>query len=357
MPYTVQELANIANSTLDWYMEKGNVLAQNIQDKPLARIFDGASKMFPGGKGNVSLGVKQGQGGGTLSGYTHDDQVSYYNPASNKRVAFPWKEHHIGMGITHTELKTDGITVTENGSDQSTSQKDGREQFALANLLEEKNDEFAEDYAFSFNRLLHGDGSSDAKALAGIRSLLLDAPATGTTGGLSRVSNTWWRNRARTSANSNVITSSVANGGELLQTLQYEKRQLRRYAKGGTRHRCIAGSDFIDALEREMRANGKYSETGFRNREQMNGALATDDGVPFGNWDIVYDPTLDDLSRQKYMYVIDTKRIRLLYMQGEKMKKVNPARPYDRYVMYQGLTTTALMVAQQLNTSGIYQIS
>ena len=357
MPYTVAELANIANSTLDFYFEKGKVAGQNVQDKPLLREFLAMAKEFPGGKGLVSLGVKQGQGGGALTGYTHDDQVGYYNPATNKRVAYPWREHHIGLGITHTELKTDGITVIESGASQDTSQKDGREQFAIANLLEEKMDDFSEDYDFSLNRLLHGDGSADAKALAGIRSLILDAPAVGSTGGLSRVTNTWWRNRARTTAASSVITSSPANGGALLQVLQTEKRQLRRYSKGGVKHRCFAGSDFMGAMEIELRANGRYSDTGFRGRQQVDGQMNTLESIPFGDWNIEYDPTLDDLNRSKFMYVLDMRRIRLLFMQGEKMKRVQPARPYDRYVMYQGITTTGLLVAQQLNTSGVYEIA
>jgi hypothetical protein len=357
MPYTVQELANIANSTLDFYMDKGTVFAQNIQDKPLLAAFEEAAGEFPGGKGDVSIGVKQGHGGGALTGYSHDDQVGYYNPASNKRVAYPWREHHIGIGVTHTELKTDGITVVENAGAQTTTQKNDREEFALANLLEEKQNELAEDYQFSKNRLLHGDGTSDAKAIAGFRSFILDNPAVGTTGGLSRVSNTWWRNRARTTAASSVITSSTANGGALLQVLQTEYRQLRRYAKGGVKHRCIAGSDFMGALEVELRANGRYSDTGYRQRGQVNGGMATVDSIPFLDWTIQYDPTMDDLGRSKFMNVIDMRRIRLLHMQGEKMKKVAPVRPYDRYVMYSGFTMTGVLVAQQLNTSGVYEIS
>jgi hypothetical protein len=72
---------------------------------------------------------------------------------------------------------------------------------------------------------------------------------------------------------------------------------------------------------------------------------------------IEWDPSLDDLGLNKRMYVIDMKRIRLLYMNGQRMKKHTPARPYDRYVMYNGITTTAVMVAQQLNTSAVYDIA
>jgi hypothetical protein len=80
------------------------------------------------------------------------------------------------------------------------------------------------------------------------------------------------------------------------------------------------------------------------------------------DWDgkqIIYDPTLDALGFQKRMYAIDMGRtgIRLLYMDGQRMKKHNPARPYDRMVMYNGLSMTGVVVAKQLNTSGVYDIA
>ncbi len=362
MPFTATELSNIFNSTLPHYMGRGEVYKQAIQAKPLLAAFDGAAGTFPGGKDEVSLAVKSGGAGGRLQGYTHDDQVTYYNPATTRRIAFPWREHHIGIGVTHTELKVDGITVTESGADQSTSDKDGREEQALANLLEEKMDDFNEDYAASKNSLLWGDGTSDTKAIAGVRSFILDNPASGSTGGLNRTTNTWWRNRAATTAANSAgtgfapISSAATGGGVLLQFLQEEQRQLRRYAQGAVRHRCFAGSAFLAALEKELRANGKYTETGFRSRGAVDGSMDTE-SIPFGAWNFVYDPSLDDLSLSKRCYIIDMRRIRLLYMSGEKMKRSQPARPYDRYVMYSAITTTGVMVAQQLNTSAVYDIA
>ena len=59
------------------------------------------------------------------------------------------------------------------------------------------------------------------------------------------------------------------------------------------------------------------------------------------------------------MYVLDIGRngIRLLYMDGQRMKKHNPARPYDRLVTYNGITTTAVLTAWQLSTSSVYDIA
>lgn len=358
MPFTAQELGNITNSVLDAYINKREVFKQNVQNKPMLRAFDASAGTFAGGKGNVSLAIKAGQGGGSFSGYTHDDQVSYYNPATIKRVNYAWKEHHIGIGVTHTELKIDGITVVESDAEQSTSEKDGREEQALANLLDEKMDELMEDYAVGLDTLIHGDGTSDAKALAGIRSLILDSPAVGTTGGVSRVANAWWRNRAATTAfggagGQGPIASASTGGGVFLQFLQKELRQLGRYAQGGTRWRFFAGSDLIDAMEKELRANGNYTLDGFTNEGRTDGSMAD---LKFKGKPIEYDPMLDTLSLSKRLYVIDMRRIRLMYMSGEKMKKTNPARPYDRYVLYRGLTTTGVLTAQQLNTSAVYDI-
>lgn len=359
MPFTPQELSNIANSTLELYLDKKKSFANNIQAKPMSAAFEAKAKTFAGGNEEVSLAVKSGQGGGSLAGYTHDDQVTFYNPANNKRVRYPWKEHHIGMGLTITELKIDGITVDESAGSQRTSMKDGREAFALNNLLQEKMEDMAEDYAVSWDSLVHGDGTSDTKALAGIRAFILEDPTTGTTGGLNRATTSWWRNRASTAAHNasggnNKVTSAATNGGVLLQHLQKEFRQLQRYARNGWRPQLFAGADFIDALETELRANGNYTQDGFTSNGKTDGGMAD---VRFKGRRIIYDPTLDDISKSKFMYVIDMDRIVLRYMEGERRKKSKPARPHDRFVMYNSVTSTAVMTASQLNTSGVYEIN
>lgn len=361
MAFTADELANINNSALKNYLDKGTVFKQNVQNKPMLDAFNRRAGRFSGGNQQVSLAVKSGQGGGSLQGYTGDDQVAYYNPATTKRVNYTWKEHHIGIVMSHHELKIDGINVVEDDASQDTRRMDGREAHALANILDEKLDDLGEDYAKSLDELIHGDGSSDAKALAGIQSLILDDPSVGTTGGLSRVAHSWWRNRAATATyaangGQDEITVDPTGGGALIEFLDKEIRQLKRYVRGNVNWLWFAGSDFIDGYKSELRANGYYS---------MN--MGTDSSVPDGSMadprhagrQIVYDPTLDDLGLSKRCYVLALGRsgLQLLYMDGQRMKRHTPARPYDRYVIYNGITTTAVMVARQLNTSGVYDIA
>jgi len=360
MAFTAGELANIANASLDFYMNKGDTFKQSIQAKPLLRFAEGSSKSFPGGKGNISLAVKGDYGaGGTndhVVGYTHNDTVNFYTPANIKRVNYPWREHHIGLTLTHTELKIDGISVTDDAGDGSSlSNHSDRDVTVLVNLLQDKLEDFGEQYARSMNGLLWGDGTSDAKALAGIRSIIIDVPNTGTTGGLDRVANTWWRNRSATPAygtagGRGAVTSNVANGGALIQFLQQEYRQLIRF--GGRPTKCLAGSDFISAMETEFRANGNYTMTGFTGTQ--DGSMGS---LKFMNTTIEYDPTLDDLGRNKFAYWWDPRHIYLMKQDGEWDHRFTPARPYNQFVMYKSMTHTGQMVAQQLNSSLVVAIA
>lgn len=82
--FTADELANINNAALENYIDKGKVWKQNVANKPMLAAFNQAAGKFSGGKDNVSFAVKSGQGGGSLQGYSGDDQVSYYNPVRPK---------------------------------------------------------------------------------------------------------------------------------------------------------------------------------------------------------------------------------------------------------------------------------
>ena len=249
MAFTTAELDNIANAALDYYIDKGNVYAQSLQDKPLLQAMDSGAKTFPGGKGELSVAVK-GTYTTTVSGYTHNDTVTYANPANIKRANYAWKEHHAGISLTLTELKKDGISVTDSTTSSGTSNHSGRDQTVLANLFQDKLDDMMEGYSRGMNDFLFGDGTADAAAIAGIQSLILDNPTTGTVGGLSVATNTWWRNRA------NVAISTTATGQELIELLHTEMRQLKRF--GGKPTIAVCGSAFLDRLADELRRNGNY---------------------------------------------------------------------------------------------------
>ena len=355
MAFTQAEIDNIANAALDYYIEKGTVFSSTIQDKPLLAALDSKAKTFPGGKGAVSLAVK-GQYDSTLGGYTHNDTVNYVNPAKIKRASFNWKEHHIGIGMTLTELKRDGITVVDSATSDSVRAARGREEQALANLLEDKLEDMAEGYARGLNGFLWGDGTADSNALAGIRAFIKDTPSAAgqTVGGIDQnaAANSWWRNRV------NLAITTTSTGDELMDTLNKEFRQLQRY--GGKPDLALCGSDFMDRLNKELRARGYYTQQGYARSTDIKHGDVTLGGVVFR-----YDPTMDDIGTTlggttnfaKRCYLIDTSKLTLHYMENEKMKRHSPARPHNQYVMYRAITTTGVLAASQLNCHGVYQFS
>jgi len=356
MAFSANELTNIANAALDFYLNRPEVQHQTIQNRPLLSKMVSGAKSFPGGKGNIIISVQGAYGAGGvndgLAGYTHNDTVNFFTPANIKQAVYPWREMHIGLTLTHTELKHDGISVVDaTGSGAALSNHSERDKTVIVNLFQNKMFDFKERYERSLNALLWGDGVGDPKGIAGIRSILSANPTTGIVGGINRATagNEYWRNRARTAASGGAVTSSPANGGALIQVLQQEYRQLIRY--GGKPDMFLAGSDFINAMEVEMRANGYYSNTGFSGAQ--DGAMGA---MKFMGIPVVYDPTLDDLTLQKRAYWFDSRHIFLMKMDQEWNKKVTPARPENVFAMYQSVTCTGQVVASQCNSALVIDI-
>jgi hypothetical protein len=349
MAFSAPELANIANAALDFHI-KGPAFAQSIQDKPLLKALEGNKKSFPGGKGNITIPVK-GDYTTAISGYTHNDTVSYANPANIKRVTYPWKEIHAGITVTLTELKNDGISVVDSAQSKNVSEHSDREVTALTNLLEDKLDDMTEGWSRSFNQMLWQDGTASSTVVPGLLSFLTDTPAVGTTGGIDRATTTWWRHRALVGANK--ITASATNQ-TLSKTLRKEVRQLRRYAKNPN-YLLLAGSLFLDALEVEVSEKGVYTMSGFANNGKNDIGLSDISMRGVGSFQ--YDPTLDDLGLSKRAYFIDLNAIQLMPMEGEDKKTHNPARPFNQYTLYRAMTWTGGMAARQLNSSGIYEVA
>lgn len=343
MAFTAQELANIANSVLEFHI-RGQPLSQVLQDRPLFNDLMRGKKSFPGGNEYITQRVK-GVYTTSVQGYSHDDEQVYNNPANIKQSRAKWYELGGGITVTHTELKVAGITVNSTNGAQ-TSQHSDSELTNLCNLLDDKFEDLNEGFRRSFAEMLWRDGTQDAKAVPGLQSFILTSPSTGTTFGIDRAANSWWRNRASVS-----IDSTTASNNNLVNTLQEEFRQLRRYATGA-KHKMYAGSTFISRLEKELRSKGTYTDNGWNNRQDAAMGDLAFKGVP-----IQYDPVLDDLSLERYCYVVDHNAIKLMPMEQEEFKMHTPERPPEKYVMYRALTWTGALCAQQLNSTGVYAVT
>jgi len=355
MAFTASELASIANAALDYHF-KGQPLPQSIQDKPLLAKLESSRKNFPGGKGDITVPVKgkydfEGAGTppvGSLKGYTHNDTVAYGNIAGIERVKYPWRETHTGWSVTFTELKIDGITVVDSAFGENTSKHSKRELTAITNIMQDKVETFGEITAKQLNTMFWGDGTADPLGFVGVRYFITATPAVGVTGGLDRATNTWWRNRFASWAVSGATPIEIPNA------FHAEMRQLRRY--GGKPALALAGSDFLDALVKQLRDKGYYTDAGWTRPQSTDIAVAD---IRYNDLVFQYDPTLDDLGGAfvKSCYVIDPKHLYIYAMDQEWGKDHAPARPHDVYALYKARTYTAQLCSDQLNCHGLYQIT
>lgn len=342
MPFTAEEVENIANATLDFYIRE-NPTSQTIQEKPLLNALWSKRKSFPGGKEAISIAVK-GDYTSQLEGYSHDDEVGYANPANIKRAHFLWYELHTGIEVTLTELKKDGISIEDTMDGSGEVEHSDRELTALVDLFKDKIEDMMEGWERSLNLMLWRDGTQSAKEIPGIRYLIKNAPTSGTVAGIDQSVLTWWRNRYALG-----ITPDGTNQTLSLR-LEKEWRQLARY--GGRPKLWLSGSDFLDAIHLEQKAKGVYTQTGWN--KQIDVAMAD---ASFKNNTIQYDPTLDDLGLAKYCFALDQRHIGLRMMQGEEKKMHRPARPHNKYVLYRAITTTGAMCANKLNCHEVFSIA
>lgn len=347
MPFTVDQINNVATAAIDFHFKKGNVLSQTVQDKPLLKWMNAAQKEFPGGAGNITRRVK-GIYTTTVQGFQADDNVTYANPTNLKTATYPWKLHHAGITFTMDELLKNGISVsdTQDGSGETVASQ--AEKVQLANVMQDKLEDLSEGWDRGMNQIMWRDGTQDSKVMPGILSFILDNPTSATVvGGIDQSLNPWWQNRASLLINNGHVTSDQV----VVQTLQREIRQLRRY--GGRPSKAFAGSLFMDWFEQELRAKGNFTLEGWAKSGKIDASVAD---LEFKGISIEYDPTLDDLGRSKYLYFFDPKTIYPMVVSGEDKKKHSPARPETKYAFYRAITWVGGMVCDQRNANGVYSV-
>jgi hypothetical protein len=345
MPFTAAQLENAANAAIDYHFKRGKITSQTLQDKPLLEAMMAKEKSFPGGLENITVRVK-GVYTTTIMGFEHDDTVTYSDPQNIKTARYPYKLIHSGIQFSMHELIKNGISVTD--TDDGSTTATHSEEVRLANLLEDKLEDMQEGTDRGMNTMFWDDGLPDPKLAPGVQSFVVNDPtAAATVGGIDQVANTWWRNRAVLG-----IASADASLQGVVNRLQVEFRQLRRY--GGNPNLLLAGSDFMEFFEKELRAKGNYTMEGWSKNGMIDASVAD---IAFKGKPIRYDPSLDDQSRSKYLYVLDTKHIYPMAVEGESMRDHTPSRPEDKYVFYRAKTWVGGLCCDQRNAQGVYSIA
>jgi len=353
MAFPATIAADIAATTLDYYI-RGKAFAQTIQDKPLLKVLKANQETFPGGKGEVSIPV-QGtymSGGVTdplsatfMQGYTEVDPLVFSRAENVKRATMPWKELHAGLVISWTELKKDGITITD---DQNVSEHSRVDLIRLTGILQNRLADFGESWARAFNAMMWKD-TSNAKEPEGLayffRNTVAAAAGTHIIAGIDQFTYKWWQQ-------TNLLTgiTSTPEGQELTLALRKQVRLLRKY--GGKPDTALAGSGFLEKLEKEYQAKGMYTDQGFT---QGKNEMGMNEITMKGLGTFKYDPTLDDSVANGGMndplgcYIFDSSKVKQYVMEGEENKTLNPTRPHDILVFLRSMTWTGCLLVHQMN--------
>lgn len=338
-------VANDIASAVLFHYARGPALVQTMQDKPLLAFLNANKKTFPGGNLYLSDPV-QGQfmsdTAGFFAGYSEDESLSFAQASNLLRAEYRWYEVHAGLIITWTELKKDGITITDN---QKKSEHADIALDRLTSLLENRMDDYGESWSRSMNLMFWKDGSQDAKQVPGVLSLITEAPNAGITGGLNRATYAWWRNRAKLGIQVNAVDQTMT------EVLRAEKIQLGRY--GGKPNKALCGSDWLAGMRKEVQAKGLYTQSGFKGKNDISMDSLSLDGI--GNFE--YDPTLDELGLSKYCYFFDSRRIKMRPMEGEDNKVMVPERPYNYMVFLKSMTWTGTLQVTQMNAHEVMSIA
>ncbi|ALA16083.1 hypothetical protein GGR16_002618 [Chelatococcus caeni] len=326
-------------------MDTPNVHVQSIHERPLYDWLMAKQKTFPGSKEFLQVRV-QGDFPPIIEGWSGDQTVGYDNPAYVKVASYPYKRIHAGISFTADELIRNGISIVDTTTGQGDSVHSRADKLQLVNLLENKVMTMRESMKNDMNEMFWGDGTLDPELVPGLRSFIVDDPtAPLVVGGIDQGApeNWWWRNRA----NLAIDLGTDPKEQRLLRYMDNEIVQLSKYR--ARPDRAFAGSDMLQRFKDEMRLGGYFSMDGFRGNKDLGTG-----GIYFNGIEIHYDPTLDDLGYSKRLYLLDSKHIRPLVVQGENMKRHNPARPPEKYVYYRAVTWVGGLVCDQRNSSGVY---
>jgi len=338
--------SDIASAVLTYYV-RGQTLTQSTQDKPLLRELKAGQKFFPAGNLQISEPIQfnyMSDNPGFFVGYSEDDVITFQQAQNILRVVYPWRETSAGLGFSWTEMKKGGVSISNNNK---TSVHADREATILTELMENRMKDFNESWQRAVNMMLWSDGSQDAKAVPGMKSLLLDVPNIGSTGGISRVQYPLWQNMV----NLNIGVS--AENQTLSRTLRNSIRLLKQY--GGKPNKAFCGSKFMEALELEIQAKGQLTMTGFRKDEATDIGMNSVSMTGLGKFEL--DFTLDNRGEANRCYVWDSRRIQLMPMTGEENKVLVPERPYNYMVFFRSITWTGGLVCRQENCNAIFAVN
>lgn len=346
-----EQLATLLNVTIDYY-ERGSIVDQNIQNKPLLADMASATGSFPG---NPKLEINWETRFDFTKAehpYEGDQILTFVNPANVRRAHSFAANRHMGLTFSHDELARNGVKMVDSNSGLATRPHAKASAVKLHDLLDTKLSDLKEGQAQDRHAMLWGDGTDSRLSIPGVKYWIHDDPTVPmVVGGLDQGAIPGWRNRSKLG-----LVANKGNASEqvLITALQSEWRQLVRFRGAPTKAYC--GSDYLEQLENELRARGSYTESGWAKSGSLDVSM---NDVNFRGMRFIYDPHLDDIGEAKRHYWLNVGKdgLQVMYMNGEREAKHEPNRTPNRLSTYVSWTTTMGTRMKRRQNSGVYSIA
>ena len=348
MPFNPAQLAVSANTAIDYFLKNDPIDQVNVERPWLKKLMEG-KQQAPG----ANLHVEQIyiSNDSNYQNYFGSQQVTYNERDGIRQARYAYYNFHDGFGLDEDRLTANGITLTDSGE----SVVSQAETFQLTNLLKTHYQQLKEGVHDGLHEELLRDGAFDPNACPGLDALVSTTPNTGTIGGLNAATQTYWRN--------NASLNIAATAGTLTNQMEIQWRACTRFG-GSAPNFIMASGAFIDAYRRDAK-----SEVDRQLQIAARGGTALDSsvsGVFFKGIPIVWNPTLDILDAKfgapptrwdRRCYFINTKHIKLRPVTGHWMVNRKPARVYDRYVSYFGMTSKYRLTMNKRNSHAVLSIA
>lgn len=350
MPILAADLQDRLKVGLDYYLKNKPPVDQVAMERPLFKALMSKKKLFTGAAQYVVEQIRTNYGA-SGAWFVGAGTVGYNNRKTVELAKFPWFNYHDGLQLEEDRLVANGIKIVGEKASPTADEK-----IAITNLIEEQAEVLTLGAYEGLSRDFHQDGTQSADAIQGLEALLpVGANNLGTMGGISRVTNAYWRHNVKIGS----TAGTVANDMEIMW---------RACIKRGTGkpNLIIAGADFIDAY----RASGLSNTTGIVRQVVTSGKGGVDidnsvnelfyKGVP-----IQYAPEFDTnfggaaptIPWSKRCYFLNTNHIQLRPIEGSDMSNRTPVRPATQYVVYMALLWRGALTVNLPSAHGVISLA
>ena len=350
MPVNNAQLAAGANTTLENFASGDPIDQINTEHKTLDWFIANKSPViFGNGIFNEKVSISNDS---NYQRYTGDDQVTYNRKDTTRKAPFQHYEAHDGFTLNETELANNGIVMSDDDEAVPTE----AEKLQLVSLLDEGwrtlKAGFRANLALDFLR----DGSQSSLAVPGLDLIVSTTPTTGVVGGLDASTATYWQNNAS-------MAISTATAGTLVKEMEAQHRACTRYG-GMQPDFYVCGSKFYDAYRDD--SNQQTNRQVITNGKQGVNVDGSTDNVYFKGKLMVWDPDFDALDDvlgaitypwAKRCYFLNSKTVRLRPFKGRWMIVRKPARMYDRYSHFFGITSDHAITCNKRNANAVLSIA